>query len=208
VKRVGGRIAYLTEAAVAIFEAERRKMSDSGRLTRERAQWLKLAVAAGAPAQKTDRLAASHPSEEVVAAARQLYLGTVDRAFRTAKRAHRWEEASKIRRDQAVALHRLAGSPVPPPDDLVSIYREGVAAELRGLAEIARDAELVGAGCCDVCRADDGVIAAISRELSAPRLPHAGCPKVFCRCSWDLATRDRELVLRYLRRRPRPAAKS
>ena len=206
-KHVDGRTAYLTEAAIAVFEAERRKESDAGRLAREREKWLKLAVAAGAPAQKGSRLGAARPSEEAVDAARQLYMATIDRAFQSAKRDRRWEEAARIRREQAIALHRLAGSPQPPPDDLLAVYREGVTTELRGLAEIVRDAELVGATCCEPCRADNGRVAVISKELSAPQLPHMGCPKVFCRCSWDLATRDRELVLRYLRRHPRPASR-
>ena len=207
VKHVEGRTAYLTEAAIAIFDAERRKVSDSGRLTREREKWLKLAIAAGAPAQKAGRMASVQLSGDVVDAARELYLATVDRAFQAAKRDHSWDDAARIRRDQAAALHRLAGSPLPPRDDLLVLYREGVAAELRGLAEIVRDAELVSAMCCDACRADSGRISAISKELSAPRLPHEGCPKVFCRCTWDLATRDRELVLRYLRRRPRAGSR-
>ncbi len=207
VKHVDGRTAYLTEAAIAIFEAERRKESDVERLSRERERWLKLAVAAGAPAQKASRLATARLSQEAVDEARQLYLATVDRTFGAAKRDHRWEDAARIRREQAIALHRLAGSPQPPPDDLLAIYQEGVAAELRGLGEIVRDAELVSAMCCDPCRADNGRVVAISKELAAPQLPHQGCPKVFCRCTWDLATRDRELVLRYLRRHPRHAAR-
>ncbi len=207
VKRVEGRTAYLTEAAVAIFETQRQKASDSGRLARERERWLKLAIAAGAPTHKAERMAAAHPSADVVEAARQLYLAAAKRAFLAAKRDHQWKEASRIRRDQAVALHRLAGAPLPPPDDLVSLYREGVAAELRGLAEIVRDAELVSATCCETCRDDHGRISSIGKELKAPRLPHPGCPRVFCRCTWDLAPRDRELVLRYVRRRPRAASR-
>ena len=101
-------------------------------------------------------------------------------------------------------LHRFAGGTVPPPADVVTIYREGVAAELKGIAEIARDAELVAARCCDVCRGDDKAIARISTELRTPRLPHAGCTKGLCRCRWDLATRDRQTLRRYLRRRPGP----
>jgi hypothetical protein len=55
VKRVEGHVAYLTEAAVAIFEAERRKELDAGRWNQERERWLKLAAAAGArsPAAQT-----------------------------------------------------------------------------------------------------------------------------------------------------------
>jgi hypothetical protein len=207
VKRTEGRTAYLTEAAVAIFEAERKKASDAALLTRERDKWLRLAIAAGAPAQKTGRMAAARLSGEVVEAARQLYLVAVERAFGSAKRDHRWEDASHVRREHAMALHRLAGSPLPAPADLLALYREGVAVQLRGLAEVVRDAQLVGATCCDACRADNGRIYAISKELSVPRLPHEGCPKALCRCTWDLATRDRDLVVRYLRRRPRAGAR-
>ena len=201
-KRVEGRAVYLTEAAVLVFEAERRRVATSGRLTRERERWLRLAAAAGAPAQRQARLAAAPLSEKVVGAARALYLSTVDRAFRAAKRDHEWETASRIRREQATALYRVAGSPLPPPADLVALFREGVAAELRGIAEISRDAELVSASCCDVCRADDRQIFRIAHELRAPRLPHEGCPKGLCRCGWDLAARDRTTMRRYLRRRP------
>jgi hypothetical protein len=208
VKRVEGRAVYLTEAAVLVFEAERRRVAASGRLTRERDRWLRLAAAAAAPAQRQARLAAAPLSEEVVGAARTLYLGTVDRAFRDAKRDKEWESASRIRREQASVLYRMAGSPLPPPSDVVALYREGVVAELRGIAEMSRDAELVGASCCDACRADDRQIFRITPEMRAPRLPHAGCPKGLCRCGWDLAARDRSTMRRLLRRRPRPDARS
>ena len=206
VKRVEGHVAYLTEAAVAIFEAERRKELDSGRWNQERERWLKLAAAAGAPTRSTRIIAAARISEEVVEAARTLFMTTAERAFESAKRQHRWEDAARVRRDQASALHRVAGSPKPPTVDVVTLYREGLTAELRGLAEIVREAELVADDCCERCRVNDRRIVVISEELAAPSLPHQGCPRGLCRCSWDLATRDREAMLRYLRRRPRPAA--
>ena len=112
-----------------------------------------------------------------MAASRSLYLTTVDRTVRTAKRDRDWDGAARIRREQAMTLYRLAGSPVPPPADVVAAYHEGVAAELRGVAEISRDAELVSARCCDACRADDGRIFRIATELRMPRLPHAGLPQ-------------------------------
>lgn len=202
-KRVEGHAVYLTEAAVLVFEAERRRVATAGRLTRERERWLQLAAAAGAPAQRQARLAAAPLSEEVVGAARKLYLGTVDRAFRAAKRDHQWETASRIRREQATALYRIARSPLPPPADLVALFREGLVAELRGIAELSREAELVSASCCDVCRADDRRIFRIAHELRVPRLPHEGCPRGLCRCGWDVAARDRTTMRRYLRRRPR-----
>jgi hypothetical protein len=202
VKRVERRAVYLTEAAVLVFEAERRRVATSGRLTQERERWLRLAAAAGAPAQRQAGLAAAPLSEKVVGAARTLYLSTVDRTFKAAKRDHEWETASRIRREQATALYRVAGSPLPPSADLVALFREGVAAELRGIAEISRDAELVSASCCDVCRADDRLIFRIAHQLRVPRLPHEGCPRGLCRCGWDLAARDRRTIRRYLRRRP------
>jgi hypothetical protein len=203
VKHIDERVVYLTEAAVPVFVAERRRIAASGRLTRERERWLRLAATAGAPVQSRERLAAARLSEAVVGSARSLYLTTADRAFRAAKRNHDWEAASRIRREKATVLYRVAGSPLPPPDDLVAMYREGVVAELRGIAEISRDAELVGASCCDICRADDRLISRISHELREPRLPHDGCPRGLCRCRWDLAQRDRTAMRRYLRGRPR-----
>jgi hypothetical protein len=202
VKRVEGRAVYLTEAALPVFEAEQRRVAASVRLTRERESWLRLAAVAGAPAQRQAQLAAARLSEEVVVAARALYMTTVERAFRAAKHDHEWENASRIRREQATVLYRVARSPLPPPADIIALFRAGVAAELRGIAEISRDAELVSASCCDICRADDRQIFRIAHELRVPRLPHAGCSKGLCRCGWDLAARDRTTMRRYLRRRP------
>ncbi len=202
VKRVAGRAVYLTEAAVEVFEAERKRSANAGRLARERARWLKLVAAAGAPPGRSSRLLAAEVSEEVVDSARTLYLATVERAFRAARRERRWEDASRIRREHAAVLYRVARSPVPPPAEIVKLHRDAVTAELRGIAEIARDAELVAATCCDTCRADDGRVLRISAELRAPRLPHDGCPKGLCRCRWALAT-PRTTVQRYLRRGPR-----
>jgi hypothetical protein len=110
VKRVDGRAAYLTEAAVLVFDAERRRIASSPRWTRERQRWLKLAATAGAPAQQAARLAAARISEDVVEAARTLYMTTAERSVRSAKRDRRWADASEIRREQAMALFRLAGS--------------------------------------------------------------------------------------------------
>jgi hypothetical protein len=208
VKRAEGRMVYLTEAAVLVFDAERRRVANAGRLTRERERWLRLAAPAGAPASRVMQLGSARLTEEVVAAARTLYLTTVDRAVRAAKRDHDWDGAARIRREQAMTLYRLAGSRVPPSADVLAAYREGVAAELRGVAEISRDAELVSARCCDPCRADDGRIFRIATELRVPRLPHAACPKGLCRCQWDLAARDRRTIRRYLQRRPGTAARA
>lgn len=203
VRRVDGRAVYLTEAALPVFQAERRRIAGAGRLGRDRARWLKLAAAAGAPADRATRLSAAEVSEQVVEGCRTLYLGTVEQSFRAARRERRWEDAARIRRAQALALYRVAGSPVPPPEGIVRLHRDGTAAELRGIAEIAREAELVGATCCDACRADDGRILRITAELRVPRLPHEGCPKGLCRCRWDLPARYQTTVRRYLLRRAR-----
>ena len=203
VKRADGRTVYLTEAAVPVFQAERRRVASAGRLNRDRARWLKLAAAAGAPADRAARLSAAEVSDQVVEGCRALYLGTVEQSFRAARRERRWEDASRIRRAQALALYRVAGSPVPPPEGVVRLHRDGTAAELRAIAEIAREAELVGAACCDTCRAEDGRILRITAELRVHRLPHEGCPKGLCRCRWDLPAPYRTTVRRYLLRRAR-----
>jgi len=203
VRRVEARAVYLTEAAVQVFEAERRRIAGAGRLTRERDRWLKLAAAAGAPSARAARLAAAQLSGDTVDGARTLYVTTVERSFQAAKREHRWEDASRIRREHALAFYRAAGSPVPVPAEIIGLHRDGVAAELRGIAEVAREAELVSASCCDACRADDGGILRIATELRLRRLPHDGCPKGLCRCGWDLPAAYRTTIQRYLRRRTR-----
>jgi hypothetical protein len=204
VKRVDGRAVYLTEAALPVFEAERQRLAGAGRFMRERDRWLRLAASVEAPADRAARLAAAAPCEDVVKAARTLYLGTVDRAFRTAKHDHEWNRAARLRREQAAALFRIAGSPSPPPADILAMFREGVEAELRGIAELAREAEVVSSSCCDACRADDRKSFRISAELRGRRLPHDGCPKGLCRCRWGLAARDRTTMRQLMRRRARP----
>ncbi|MGH2511146.1 MAG: hypothetical protein ACRDGQ_00520, partial [Candidatus Limnocylindrales bacterium] len=202
VKRVDGNLVYLTEAAVAVFDAERRRLASAARLIRERTRWLAAATTVGAPAERIDRLADARLTEDSVGAARTLYVRAADRAFRAARRDRDWDRAARLRRDQALILYRAAGKRTLPAAEIVTLFREGVAAELRGIAEISRDAELVAASCCDTCRADDRLIVRISTELRRPRLPHAGCPRGLCRCHWDLAARDRSTMRRYLRRRP------
>ena len=190
VKHVDGRAVYLTADVVPVFESERRRAASYGRWTRERQRWLKLAAAAGAASQRAERLAAAPPSDEVVESARALYMTTVERLFRSAKADRRWEEASRLRREQAMTLFRLAGSPSTPPEALVELKRDAEIAELRGIAQIAREAQLVSADCCDICRADEGRIFRIAQELRTPRLPHQGCPTGLCRCRWVMPPRD------------------
>ncbi len=204
VRHVQGRAVYLTEAAVEVFEAERRRIANTGRWTRDRERWLKLAVSVGAPAGRIARLERAVLSDAVLADAHALFETTVERQVRAAKRDHRWDDAARLRRDQALALYRMAGSPVPPLEELVTLHRDGASAALHGLDEIAKEAELIGADCCDACRADDRRRFRISRELREPRLPHAGCPKGLCRCRWELTARDRNLIGGYLRRHARP----
>lgn len=203
VKHVDGRAVYLTEASVAIFEAERRRVANSGRWTKERGRWLKAAAAVDAPPEKIARLERVPLSDEVVASSRSLYFTTVDRAFRAAKRERRWEDASRIMREHALVLFKLAGSPIPPPEESLDAHRLGAAAQLRGLGEMSRVAELVSGKCCDACRADDGGLFKVAVELRQPRLPHGECPRGLCRCDWFLAVRDQSLVRRQLRRRAR-----
>ena len=203
VKRVEGRAVYLTEASLLVFSAQRRRNANVGRWTRDRERWLKGASGVGAPEARIARLSVSALTEDSVRAAQALYMTTVEKSYRVARREHRWADASRIKRDQAMLLFRFAGSPTPPPEDIVHLHREGAAAALRGIGEMAKDAQLVNATCCGICRADAGRAFRISHELRVPRLPHAGCPKGLCRCDWDLAIRDRDMVRRYLRRRPR-----
>src|SRR5579862_739978 len=208
VKRIDGRAVYLAGAALPVFTAERRRIANSARLTRDRSRWLDLASAAGAPSRAVAQLRIARATDANVGAARELYLAAVERAVRMAKRDKEWEAAARLRRDEATAIHRAEGSTRPPSAEVVGLYRDGVAAELRGIAEISRDAQLVAATCCEACRADDEVVTRIATELRQPRLPHAGCPRGLCRCHWDLAARDRTTLLRYLRRRSPSASRA
>jgi hypothetical protein len=184
VRHYEGRAVYLTEAAVEVFEAERQHELDQQRWTRERGTWLQLAQRVGAPADRREHLAAAALTAVSVAASRDLYLDTAERAVRAARRDRRWAEVAQIRRRQAAALHEEAGAHLPPSDEIVALYREGVAATLRKLAQVSRDAELVGAACCQACRAGNERIFRIADELRTPRLPHAGCPRGLCACDW------------------------
>jgi hypothetical protein len=208
VKRIEGRTVFLAEAVLPVFEAERRRVANASRLARECQRWLRLAAIAGAPAERVEAralAAVARPSEEAVTASRILYIGTVERAYQQARRERRWEDASRIRRDHALVLHRDAGSPVPPSEAVLKLHRDAMAASLRGVAEIIRDAELVAGTCCDACRADDRRIVRISAELRVPSLPHEACPKGLCGCRWDLPTRHRATLLRQARRRANTA---
>ncbi len=197
VRSVGARVAILAEAVLPIFEAERH---NEERWARDRDRWFELARESGARGDRAPDLAGELISERDVAAARAWYLASVDRAFGVAARDRRWEEAARIRYEQASLLSPGAGSSDPPSDEVVRLHRDGIAADLQAIGEVARDAEVRGGSCCEACRADDRRVAQIADELQAPTLPHEGCPDGLCRCRWFLTTRDQELIAALLRR--------
>ena len=80
------------------------------------------------------------------------------------------------------------------------LHRDGIAADLQAIGEVARDAEVRGESCCEACRSDDRRVVQIAEELRSPTLPHEGCPDGLCRCRWFLTTRDQELLAALLRR--------
>ena len=69
-----------------------------------------------------------------------------------------------------------------------------IAATLRALAPLTREAELVGATLlCGLPYASSGRIFRIADELRTPRLPHADMPaRTVCPCDWWPALRDPE----------------
>ena len=192
VRQIDGRPAYLTEAAVAVFVAERQRDNDERAWASARREWLRLAGTVGAPAARRARLAGAVPSVAGVEASRALYMTAAERAVREARRGKRWADVGRIRRAQAAAAYADAGTPVPPPDDIVAMHREGMAGVLRELAEHGTAVELISAGCCKTCRSDDGKAFRISKELREPRLPHSGCPKGICGCDWWIAIAERK----------------
>lgn len=189
VRHVEGRAIYLTEAAVEIFESERRREIDEQTWKRQRRDWLHLARLAGAPVERRGRVADAPLTATSVRTARTLYLVSAERAVRAARRDKRWAEVAQIRRRQAAALFAEAGAKPPPTDEIIALHREGLQATLRTIARVSRDAELVGASCCHACRADSERIFRVAEELRAPRLPHPDCPRGLCACDWWPAVR-------------------
>jgi adenosyl cobinamide kinase/adenosyl cobinamide phosphate guanylyltransferase len=169
---------------VAIFEAERERERLERTWTTQRRRWLELARLVRAPDDRRRILAAAPLSAATVASSRALYMSTADAAVRAARSAKDWDEVSRIRREQAVALAAEVGNSVPPIEEAVELHREAMAATLRALAKVTRRAELVGASCCAPCRADYGRSFRIADELRTPRLPHDGCPHGLCACDW------------------------
>ena len=188
VRHVSRRAVYLTEAAVPVFEGERQRSLDERRWASERRRWLHLAKGAKAPVDRRQRISRAPLSADAVRAARTLYLTTVEREVRAARRAGKWNDVAVIRREQAAALFEEAGSPVPPPVEVLRLHQEASKAALKAMASVARDADLVGSSCCPACRVDDGKTFRIADELRVPRLPHQGCPRGLCGCDWWMAT--------------------
>lgn len=189
VRHSEGRAIYLTEAAVEVYEAELHRGAMEQTWTRQRRDWLQLGRMVGAPADRRQRIADAPLSEATVQAARTLYMVTVERAIRVARRERHWEDVARLRRRQAAALFEETGGTVPPADEIVALHREGMVATLRELSAVARAAELVGATCCAACRADNERVFKIADELRTPRLPHPDCPRGLCGCDWWPAVR-------------------
>ena len=201
VRQIDGRPAYLTEAAVSVFIAERDRAAEETALDAERQRWLRLAATVGAPAARRLKLATAPGSAQVVAASRSLYMSAAERAVTRARREKRWADVARIRRAQAAAVYAASGSPVPPPDDAVELHREAMVALLKSFGAPGSGAELVSAGCCKACRADDGKVFTVTQELVERRLPHAGCTRGICACDWWIG-----VVERKRRRRASPPA--
>lgn len=113
VRQVDDRTVWLMEAALPVFEAERRRIAVEERWTAQRAHWLNLALRAGAPKGRVAKAAEEAPTEAKVSAARGLYLSSVDRAFEGAVKDDQWAVAARIRFDEALVLFDFAGAPIP-----------------------------------------------------------------------------------------------
>lgn len=186
VRRTGGRTVYLTEAAVEVFEAERQREAEIATWTAQRAEWLRLAQGVDAPPEKVARIAGRHLAPETVAEARSLFVASAGKVQKAAAKAGHWDIVARVGREQAAALYRDAGSPVPVPDDIASLHAAAMTAFLRAQVASGTHAEIIGGRCCAPCRRDDGKAFLIKDELRTPRLPHAGCPRGLCACEWWL----------------------
>lgn len=186
VRHTGGRTVYLTEAAVEVFEAERRREIDEAAWFAARERWLRLARDAGVPQDRRDRAAGRPVSEAAVGEARDLYLAASAKEIRAATRTHDWAAAARRGRERATARYRDAGSPVPVPAEIRADHDAAMKALLRSLRGMGTHAELVADACCTACRAEGGRTFPIDAELRASRLPHEGCPRGLCACEWWL----------------------
>lgn len=204
VRKVDGRRVLLTKEALDVFESERDRESRERIWADERRRWLALAKGVSAPENRLAHLGSMPPSEAVVVASKDLYLAAAERAVRAARRDKKWDAVAGIRRAQAAALYRAAGSVVPPPDEVVALHREWSVATLRSLVGFGTRVELVAAGCCAICGRDNDGVFRIAAELRTPRLPHEGCPKGLCPCDWSPLPDAKP----HARRARRPAAHS
>jgi hypothetical protein len=201
VRRVDGEAVYLTESAAAVLEAERHREADVKIWTSERRHWVELALSVRAPVDLCKKIAAMPISDRAVEAARAVYRTAADQAVREAREAGQWVRVSRIRQIEADELYMDAGSPLPPPADIVAVYRESKSAVLHSLAAHSTVAELAAGTCCRACRADEGGLFKIAAELRKPRLPHEGCPRGLCGCDWFVAVPETKPARR--RRKPK-----
>lgn len=184
VRRVDQRVVLLTEASVVVFEAERQREANERAWTAEREQGLRHAANVKAPQARREKLAAAAVSAEIVTASRKLYVSAAERSVTTLRSERRWGDVARVKLDLARALYQAAGSPVPPPGEVIEIQRAGMIAALRSMALVTKDVELVGTECCPVCRAENGQVFRVAPELRSPRLPHVDCSKGLCGCDW------------------------
>jgi hypothetical protein len=188
VRRVDGLVVLLTADAAPIVDAHLQREADERKWAAERTHWLAQAARVRAPAEQIGRLSAATLSSSVVDRARALYLESAERIVRGARRRAEWSVVARVRRDEAANLNAEAGHPLPPPEDVVTLHREAMLAQLRSIAATTQFAELASAGCCAACRVGDGKSVKIATELRSPRLPHEGCPKGICGCEWWIST--------------------
>ena len=145
VKRLEGGVLYLTASAAAALEAGQRRIKETARLARIRDRWLAQASAVGASPAAIERIGRVTASQDGVLAARTLYLVAAGRAFLAANRERRFAEAASIRRAHVLALVREQGASAPVADEVITLYRDAMSAELKAQREFGRDAELVAA---------------------------------------------------------------
>ncbi len=188
VRHLDGRVVLLTREAVTTFEAERRRAVEERVWAAARQRWLRLARRINASPVRRARLEAAPASADVVALSRRLYVTAAERSVKAARHDRRWGDVGRIRREQARALFDELGRPVPPPEEIAQLYREGMTAVLRSILPLARGVELVSSGCCPACRTEDGRTFRVTTEVREARLPHPGCPAGLCGCDWWPAT--------------------
>jgi len=208
VRHVDGATVYLTASAAAVLEAERRREADVRLWTDARRHWITLAVSVHAPVDLCKKIAAMPISERAVEAARAVYRTASDQAVRDARETGHWVRVARIREIEADELYRDAGSPKPPPPDILAIYRESKTAVLHSLAVHGTVAELAAGTCCAACRAEEGVLVKIAAEVHKSRLPHAGCPRGLCGCDWSVAVPEAKSPRRRKRTVAKPAAEA